>query len=85
MRVLYFDAPAGGLDSNADVVADFQANASASSPVAADRLRFDGRGGRTLVVVYDDDDGAATQTSLDALAAAVETVYGVTHDRTVTR
>lgn len=81
-RELYFDAPEGGTDANADVYAEFGDRASASSPVSEDLLSFEQRGPNTLVVYYDDG-GEATKTSIDGLAAAVEAVYGVTHKRTV--
>lgn len=82
-RELYFTAPVD-LSKNGEVHSDFTDRASATSPVSKDRLRFQKWGPGTLVVTYDDD-GEATQTSIDGLRKAVEAVYGVTHERTEKR
>lgn len=83
VKKIYFDAPPGGLDSPPHGLEEARKNASASSPLADERFTFQQRGSDLLVVHYDDDGGAATQTSIDGLVKAIEAHYGVTHRRTV--
>lgn len=82
----HFDAPAGGTDANRTAVDAFRDTHPQIAAVLEDpvRTRWTVRGSDRLVVSVDVDPGNVTQEQIDTAVGAIETVYGVGHQRTVT-